>query len=85
MSEIERALDRLGKAAEALKIKFKGGCSPVGQTSTIKQSELAELKLIKSQISNAVSYIEQMSLAERMPGKGISENPNEDKETGEGL
>ena len=82
MSEIERALDRLGKAAEVLKTKFNKNWSVEEQTSTIKQSELAELKFIKSQISNAVSYMEKMSLAERMPGKSSSENLNNDKETG---
>ena len=82
MSEIERALDRLGKAAEVLKIKFKGDWSPVEQTSTIEQSELAELTLIKSQISNAVYHIEQLSLPERIPGKSNSVNLNKDKETG---
>lgn len=84
MSEIERALDRLGKAAEVLKTKFNKDWSSVEQISTIKQSELAELKSIKSQISNAVSHIEQMSLAEKGPEKSKSTNLNKHEETGEG-
>ena len=85
MSEIERALDRLGKAAEVLKIKFNEGWSPVEQTSAVKQGELAELKLIKGQISNAISHIEQMSLTEQSPGKSNTANFNKDNETEEGL
>ena len=84
MSEIERALDRLGKAAEVLKTKFNKDWSSVEQISTIKESELAELKFIKSQISNAVSHIEQMSLAESSLGKSNSVKLNKDKNTGEG-
>ena len=84
MSEIERALDRLGKAAEVLKTKFNKDWSSVEQIATIKESELAELKFIKSQISNAVSHIEQMSLAESSPEKSNSAKLNKDKNTGEG-
>ena len=84
MSEIERALDRLGKAAEVLKKKFNKDWSSVEQISKIKESELAELKFIKSQISNAVSHIEQMSLAENSPGKSNSAKLNKDKNTREG-
>ena len=54
------------------------------QISKIKESELAELKFIKSQISNAVSHIEQMSLAESSLGKSNSAKLNKDKNTGEG-
>ena len=84
MSEIERALVRLGKAAEVLKKKFNKDWSSVEQISKIKESELAELKFIKSQISNAVSHIEQMSLAESSLGKSNSAKLNKDKNTGEG-
>ena len=83
MSEIERALDRLGKAAEVLKTKFNKEWSSVEQISKIKESELAELKFIKSQISNAVSHIEQISLAESSLGKSDSAKLNKDKNTGE--
>ena len=84
MSEIERAIDRLGKAAEVLKTKFNKEWSSVEQASKIKQSELTELKFIKRQISNAVSHIEQMSLAEKSLGESNSANLNKDNETGEG-
>ena len=84
MSDIERALDRLGKATEALKTKFNKDWSSGEQISAIKQSGIAELKFIKSQISNAVSHIEQMSLTELSPEKSNSANLDKDKETGEG-
>lgn len=70
MNEIEQALGRLRKAVGHLKDKLDGDMSASfsddSQDSTSgdvnpQAIDLAELKSIKSQISNAISLMEQMS------------------------
>ncbi len=71
MNEIEQALGRLRKAVDHLKDKLDRDMSaslsddPEHSKSgdvNPQAVDLAELKSIKSQISNAISLIEQMSL-----------------------
>ena len=70
MNEIEQALGRLRKAVDHLKDKLdrdmSASFSDNSQHSTSgdvnpQAIDLAELKSIKSQISNAISLMEQMS------------------------
>ena len=83
MSEIKRALDRLEKAVEILKFNFNREKSSAEQSSRIDENELSELKIIKNQITSAISYIEQMSLAENKKTRKNSEKFDKDNETGE--
>ena len=68
MSEIERALERLSKAIDVLKdnlntdfssdtLHESAGGKQGG--SSLQESEIAELKTIKNQISNAIFLVEQ--------------------------
>ncbi len=70
MNEIEQALGRLRKAVDHLKDKLVrdmyGSLSDDSEHSksgdvNLQAVDLAELKSIKSQISNAISLMEQMS------------------------
>ena len=71
MNEIERALGRLNKALDQLKDKLDKNMSTsfsdesddsAGGNVNAQVIDLAELKAIKSQISNAISLMEQLTL-----------------------
>ncbi len=83
MSEIERALFRLEKAVEVLKQNFNRDFSSVESKSTKNENDLADLHFIKNQISNAIFYVEQMSLEKKKPTNNHSSNFDKEKETGE--
>ncbi len=68
MSEIERALERLSKAIDVLKDNLNKDFSSdtldesaggKQRSSSLQQSEIAEINTIKNQISNAIFLIEQ--------------------------
>ena len=92
MSEIERALERLSKAIDVLKDNLNkdfssnalhdssGGKQGV---SSFKQSEIAELNTIKSQISNAIFLIEQMLYDNKDTVRQNSEHLDKDHKSGE--
>ena len=87
MNEIERALDRLEKAVSELKHNFNKERSLerlVEQESNINADELSELKSIKSQISDAISNLEQFSLAENKKSKNESSEIGENNQAGDG-
>ena len=71
MNEIERALGRLNKALDHLKDKLDKNMSAsfsdesddsAGRDVNAQMIDLAELKAIKSQISKAISLMEQLTL-----------------------
>ncbi len=87
MNEIERALDRLKKAVGELKHNFNKERSSEGlveQVSTINENELSELKSIKSQISDAISNLEQFSFAENKKINNKSSEIGENNQAGDG-
>ena len=87
MNEIERALDRLKKAVGELKHNFNKERSSEGlveQVSTINENELSELKSIKSQISDAISNLEQFPLVENKKSNNKSSEIGENNQAGDG-
>ena len=87
MNEIERALDRLKKAVGELKHNFNKERSLerlVEQESNINANELSELKSIKSQISDAISNLEQFSLAENKKSNNKSSEIGKNNQAGDG-
>ena len=93
MNEIEQALGRLGRAVEQLKDNMEDQRSAIVSGDPSKSSEdklnaqaidIAELKSIKSQISSAISLVEQMtSTVDELTLNNLAES-KKDHQSGEG-
>ena len=84
MSEIERALDRLTKAVEVLNLNSHKDRSTAKLETIINENEIAELRIIKNQITNAISYIENMSTSRNNSPNYGSVKLGKNRESGEG-
>lgn len=93
MNEIEQALGRLGRAVEQLKDKLDGQVSASFSSDSSQSSvnklnaqaiDIAELKSIKRQISNAISLMEQMTSNNDKPTENNLILSKKDHQSGEG-